>query len=181
MPTCATILPVISADYCNPNINYARINQIFFTRLEDTITSPLNLANFVSRLDNTTALAAPGTKAKIRYLNGIGSLAAPSVNELDGSLGRKYKSKADFTIEFDVDDTSQSNYDFMKAISAQGGQTYACWWEAGGLLFGGLTGVPATLYASYEIVAGDKDIQKMKVSLKWSAVSLPDRQAYPTA
>jgi hypothetical protein len=180
MPTCVTVLPQVSADYCAPGTLYSRINQIFFTRVGDTIVSPINLANFVARLDNTTALAAPGTLAKIRYFNVIGSMSAPSISEIDISMGRKVQSLGDYTIDFEVEDVSATNYSFVQTIAAQGGGQYACWFEAGGMLFGGLTGFNATLLVNYEIGAGDKELQKIKGQLKWTAAKPPDRAAYPT-
>lgn len=177
---CNTVLPEVSADYCAPKVNYARINRIFFTRVGDALTAfPPTLAAWTARLSNTTALPAAGTLAPIRQLNVIGSLDKGSVSEIDISLSRKINSKPDQTIQYAVDDTSDTNYNFMQEISEAGGGVYACWFEAGGKLFGGAAGFTATLSADYEIGNSDKELQKITGTLKWTG-ALPDRSNYPT-
>lgn len=181
MPVCNTVLPSVSADYCSPNVNYGRINQIFFTRVGDSLSAfPPTLAAWTTRLSNTTALPAQGTAAPIRQLNVIGSLDDPSVNELDISLSRKVNSKPDNVITFEVDDTSAVNYTFMKTIAAQGGGVFTVWFEAGGLLFGGTAGVTATMSVTYGIGNSDKELQKIKGTIKWTG-DYPERAAYPTS
>lgn len=180
MPVCNTVLPVVSADYCAPNVNFARVNQIFFTRVGDSLTTfPGTLAAWTARLSNTTVLPAQGTLAPLRQLFVIGSLDSPSINELSISSSRKINSKPDNTITFEVDDTSALNYTFMKTIAAAGGGVYAVWFEAGGLLFGGVAGITATMSVTYEISNNDKELQKIKGTLKWTG-DYPDRAAYPT-
>ena len=178
MAVCTTTLPVVSQEFCDPEINFGQIEQFFFTRQGDGLTDVTDDAEWTGRLNNSTALPSPPTLAKIRALDVIGSMPEPEATEVTISRNRVVRSAAKFTLTLTVDHTDQTNYDFAQDMLNKT-QTYSVWFLADGLIFGGNSGLTAQVTVTgYTIPEARTDIQGIKIVVKWTG-DLPDRAVWP--
>ena len=171
MAVCSTVLPVASADLCSPNVNFGQISQLYFTRLGDGLTNSTDDTEWATRIDNAstgaTALPAAPALADIRQLFGIGALAAPERPEADISRGRKAYSDPEFTMTFNVDDTSDTNWNTFMLGLPTAGQVYSIWFGTETRLFGGNTGLQATIVANPEIPESSSEIMRIVLTVTW--------------
>lgn len=170
---CTATLPVISTDLCNPTVRSAQITKIFWTLAGDDhdLTSAADDAEWATRLSDSTVYS--GTPpAKIRTLPVIGSLPLPSVSPLEISLGRKHYPTPDRTLSFKIDDLSLTNIAAVNDVT--NGNTYKIWFLAGGLLWGGNSGIDVTMQIDIEIPEGRGEIITGSGQCTWLADALPD-------
>lgn len=163
---CSTVLPSVHADICDDQAYYGEISRLLFTRLGDDLTDWTDDAEWVTRIDNTTAMPASPTLAPIRDLFGIGSIADPERPSVRLSRGRTKYGNPKFTFVFNVDDTGDTNWAFLQAIPA-GGQAYAVWFATEDRMWGGNTGVEATIVADFNIPESAEELIKIKVTVTW--------------
>lgn len=172
MAVCSTVLPVASADLCSPGTHYGQISMLMFTRNGDGLTDWTDDTEWATRIDNastgTTALpVAPGL-ADIRQLFGIGSLDAPDRPEIEISRRRKVFGDPEFSMSFQVDDTGDVNWnDFMLGLPT-GGQVYSIWFGTEDRIFGGNTGITATMTANPLIPESKDELMKIVITITWT-------------
>lgn len=175
MAVCSTVLPAVNADLCAPGVHYGQINQLYFTRLGDGLTDWSSLSEWNGRLDQDDALPALPTKAKIRTLYGIGSLAEPEQPVIEISRNRKVYGTPKFSITFEVEDTGDTNWNtFMRGLPV-GGQVYSVWFGSESRLFGGDDGIEATVVANPIIPQSKDELKKIAVKVSWEG-TIPEAQ-----
>lgn len=172
MAVCSTVLPVANADLCSPGTHYGQISQFLFTRSGDSLTNWESAVEWATRIDNAatgaTALPDSPALAKIRQLYGIGALEAPDRPEIEISKRRKVFGDPEFSMTFEVDDTGDVNWnDFMRGLPT-GGQVYSVWFGTEERLFGGNTGVTATVIANPSIPQSKDELQKIILTVTWT-------------
>jgi hypothetical protein len=143
-----------------------------FTRSGDGLTDWESAVEWAGRIDNAatgaTALPTLPTKAKIRQLFGIGSLDAPDRPEIEISRRRKVFGDPEFSLTFQVDDTGDVNWnDFMLGLPS-GGQVYSIWFGTEARLFGGDTGITATMTANPLIPESKDELMKIVITITWT-------------
>ena len=166
---CSTVLPAVHADLCDDQAYYGEISRFLFTRLGDDLTDWTDDAEWVTRINNATALPVSPTLAPIRDLFGIGSISDPELPSIRLSRARTKYGKRKFTLIFDVDDTGNTNWAFLQALPA-GGQVFACWFATEERMWGGNTGVEATVVATPSIPASAEELIKIKLTVTWETV-----------
>lgn len=146
MAVCTTTLPSANADLCTFNLHYGPIDKFMFTRAEatDALTDVSDDAEWTTRLHNTTALAASGTAAKIRYLYVTGEWPLPERTVTEVSNNREAQTTPKHTITVDVDDTGDTNAALLTSLQNTT-QYYKCWLESAGQLYGGNAGIEASV------------------------------------
>lgn len=174
MAVCTTVQPVFHADLCDPQIHYGEINQLYFTRLGDSLTDWTDVSEWNGRLSNTTALPALPTLAKIRTLYGLGSIGAPERSEI--RLPRKTKTYTipKYSSVFRVTDTGQVNMDGFADLPV-GGQVYAAWFGTEEVLFGGNDGVTMTIIGDPIIPESVDELMIIQVTFSWEG-TFPEMQ-----
>lgn len=172
MAVCSTVLPQVHADLCDDQAFYGEVSQFYFTRLGDDLTLYTDDAEWATRLSNTTALPASPALAPIRQLFGIGSISDPERPAIKLSRKRTKYGSAKFTLVFNVDDTGATNWTFLQTIPA-GGQVYACWFGTEERLFGGNSGIEATVVADYNIPESADELMKIKLTVTWETTIPP--------
>ena len=166
MAICTTVLPPVHADVCDEQVHFGPVDVVMFTRFGDDFTDSTDDAEWIARLDNSTALASPGTDAKVRYLFGVGSIGEADTTETAISLGRTIDSAPKTTFVFNVDDTGTTN---ASAFANRTQGTYAIWLLADGQVYGGNTGIKATLkFGSRIIPDSDTAIQQFQLTVKFN-------------
>ena len=173
---CSSFLLDVDFDYCDPDVNFGEIDHIYLmaqtgSNLADWTS--LSVWNERKALDPTSDLDA------IIDLNVMGDLPVAETEEVEISLGRKIQSPASFVINFDIDDTSDDNYELMRFLECN--VVVKMWFSANEVLFGGSEGIEATIQAKYQIERGQKSVQKIVGTVKWEEKFSPERTTNPMA
>lgn len=172
---CTTVLPAAHADLCDPQAYYGEISMLMFTRLGDDLTDWTQISEWTTRLSNSTALPALPTLAPIRQLFGIGALSSPDRPEIKLSRSRKIFGNPEFSMTFEVDDTGDTNWNTMMKGMPVGGQEYAVWFGTEQRLFGGNTGIQATVVMNPNIPNSAEELQTISVTVTWKS-TIPEVQ-----
>jgi hypothetical protein len=121
-------------------------------------------------------MVAEPSDSPIRYLYVIGQLPEPEQTEIEVSLARKFYSDPKFTLSFEVDDTSATNYAVASCIVDNNGAIYSAWFYNEGYIFGGDAGITATMKLSFTIPQSRTELRKILGTLVWEG-SLPQMDA----
>ena len=172
---CESALPVVKFDDCNPTIVLSEIQTIFLAKNSATaFTDVESPTEWATRLSMTAT-----NEDAIRPLTVIADkpAGAPVVKEL--SNGRKKVIRLDQTLNVEIDDVTDENYNFMR-VSQCGGQ-YKMWYKtAGGKIYGGNEGISDTFLQLNEVLGRGKDeIEKIQGTVTWSGSHSPERGVSP--
>lgn len=175
------VLPVVVTDFCNPLVRKGQIQKLFITRATsaDVLTDVSSLVEWNSRLDNADPIPGSGS-APIREIPVIGSMAEPEITESDISLDRIFRSTPKYTVSFKIDDLSIENIDLIRDYQEAGAATVKFWFLAGDLLFGGDSGIDATIKANLVIPESRTEFMTGTGTLIWTG-STPEAVASPFA
>ncbi len=119
--------------------------------------------------------------AKVRQLTVIGDLAEPEGTVRTVSKRRRILGEHTFTLNFDIDDISLANYDFMRRL--QCGASVVIWYAtAGGFLYGGPNGFQVDITKAGQILErGDGNYAVLRFQVQWKAKCSPPRIENPMA
>lgn len=178
-PTCPTgcsgILPDLDFNYCSPVNSFGEITHIFLAAYDaECFTDWTALTEWLARLNNTS-----DDPDAIRFMHVKADKPVSERETIETSLGRKVKSPGSFTLNIEVDDVSDLNYEFMRA--SQCNTLFKMWYVAGDYLFGGTCGVDAILNLDYQIERGTKSIHKIIGTATWEAAFTAERTDNPLA
>ncbi len=109
----------------------------------------------------------------------IGDLPPAETDEIEISLGRKIQTPATFTVNYEIDDVTQDNYDFMRWLECN--TVFKIWYSANEVIFGGNEGIEVNLQGKYQIERGQKSVQKIVGTAKWENKFSPVRTTNPMA
>lgn len=178
MPDCTTVdLPVVTADFCAPDINFGEVDKIYFTNDGSPLTDWADLAEWNTRLDNADVTA---DNDKIRSLHVIGDKPRPEKSVVEFSQGRKAYPDPDHTINIRVDETGADNYGLLLFLEANAGSQLRVWYQAGKYLYGGNTGILANLNMDDVIPESDAELNTFVGEVTWEGPH-PTRIANPMA
>ena len=172
--SCETALPEVKFSKCSPNIVLSEIVRIFVGKQS---TQPFNnwkdASEWTQRLSETA-----NTANAIRPLTVIADKPAGSPVVKEISNGRKYNLRKDFTVNIEIDDVSEENYEFMRVT--QCGGEYKLWFEtAGGRIYGGNEGIDASLVLDNVLGRGKDEIEKITGTASWSDKFSPEMALSP--
>lgn len=180
IPTCPTdctaALPVVNFSDCAPDVNLSEIRRIFLAK---TIakdfsdwTEPGEWTNRISQTDVESDDA-------IRPFTVIADKPAGDANIYEASDGRDITLHKSQTLNFTIDDVSDDNYEFLREGIECGGQ-FKMWYETqGGKLFGGNTGIRASVTADSILGRGRDEVELIEGSITWKAKHSPERADSP--
>lgn len=172
---CGGQIPQLNFNYCDPVLGFGEITHVFLAAMDaECFTDVTSLQEWLARVNNTSA-----DPDAIRFLHCKGDKPASAKDEIEISLGRKIKSPGTYTLNIEVDDVSDLNYEFMR--TSQCNMVFRLWFVAGDYLFGGNCGVEAILNLDYTIERGTKSIHKIVGTAKWDAQFDPERDDNPLA
>lgn len=172
---CSAVLPIFAFSECNPVLLQAQISDIFLFNDGYPLTDWTNAPELISRISDDSQLANA-----IRQIPVIASLADPTVTEKKISHGRTVFSPQDFAISGRIDDNSDTNYDAARASGCN--RSYRILFATmGGKLYGGNTGILASVRMWESIVEDDLEYAVISVNLKWRAQFMPLRIDNPLA
>lgn len=168
---CTTVLPPTNAEDCDYELNFGEINALLFTEEGDGLTNWSSATEWNTRIDNTTAYTNQNP-APIRVLFGIGGLGAPERGSIKISRRRTAYLSPKFSFVFQVEDTGDTNWAFMRALP-DGGQTYSGWLATESKLFGGNSGIKMTIVADPNIPESIDELMKINVTVSFEG-SIPN-------
>jgi hypothetical protein len=178
LPTCPSNcianLPALLFSLCAPEVNNAQISKIFFTTVGNPLTNWQSAVEWDSRLDNGLAGAA-----EIRTLIVVGELPIPTKQEKEISLGRIIEGIKERVINFDVDETNQTNHNALRALECNTGNVLIWFETRDHLLFGGNSGIEGKLSVDMTIPKTYNDIILYSGTFKWKHRFTPERVASP--
>lgn len=169
-------LPEVKADFCSPNTNFGQIDKLYLGVSGNPMADWSDLAEWTARLDNTTLADA----TKIRELHVIGDKPAAEKNKVDFSKGRSVYTEATHTINFAIDETGDENYDLVKFFEDNAGVSIPVWYQAGKYLYGGNSGVSATIVINDVIPQSDEELNTFVGTITFKG-GHPDRILNPMA
>ncbi len=172
---CTTQLPVVSFSECAPILLQAQVSDVYLANDGYPLTDWTDPAEWATRINNSSTDASA-----IRAMTVIASIADPTVTEKKISHRRIVYSPQEFTITGNIDDNSDTNYDFMRATGCN--RQYRMWYATlGGKLYGGNTGILTNLRMWEPIVEDDNEYAVLRLQLKWKSRFAPLRIDNPLA
>jgi hypothetical protein len=117
----------------------------------------------------------------IREIHVIGEKPEAEETEVQISLGRTISGPMNHTLPFEVDETNDDNYAWMREY--QNGSREVLFWAEGesGKIYGGNSGIRGSLGLKYKIDRATEAVDKIMGSLKWKDKQDPERHDSPLA
>ena len=166
---CGDNLPAVAFDDCNPEINDAEIEEIFFTNKDQPLVDWTSAAEWDGRIDNT----APNPDSILR-LCVVGDKPEPTRTEREISKGRKISGKKDHVVNFEIDETNETNHEFLRQLEC--GAQLKMWYKtSSGLLFGGNEGIDASVFLDMSIPRSRNEIITYIGKADWKAKFTEER------
>jgi hypothetical protein len=168
---CSGSVSPVDFDNCAPVFHWGEIAKVYI--------GPTTLASF-----DVTSLAAWNTNLsdttdnKIRTLITLGDMPEAETTETPASGDRIAYGFKKFAVNFQVDETNDTNYTFHQLLEC-GGQ-FKFWFETSdGLLFGGNDGLLVSIKSNYVIPAERNAMQKIMAVATWKSLHSPARSLSP--
>lgn len=177
-PTCPTgcdsNVPAVDFDYCNKIILFGEIKKIYVASNDAAdFTDVTDAAEWASRLSEN------GTGADdIRELYVSGDLPEPERESVEVDQYQKVWTPATFTVNFDVFDLTDTNYEFMRTMYCN--TAVKIWYATETHIYGGNAGIEnANLNLNHVIERGSKATEKFTGMLTWDYSFPPQRTDNP--
>lgn len=172
---CSTQLPKPSADTCNPQVNFGQYQKLYITKPGNPFTEIEDLTEWTDRLSNDS-----DDDDAIRTVHIIGEKPEAENTETEISLGRIVAGPMNHTVNFEIDETNDTNYEWMRSYQG-GGKEVLCWLEGQVNVFGGSAGIRASLSVKYVTPRESTEVEKIIGTLKWKDAQDPERNVSPVA
>ena len=173
---CETSLAPVAFSVCAPEVNLSEIARLYIATADSAgFTDWKSPTEWAARLSNTLT-----TAGKIRRLTVIADKPAPTAATRDISGGRTITSNKTHVVNFTIDETNSINHDWLRQLEC-GGQ-FKIWYETiGGLLFGGNSGIIATVTADMVVARGTEEILVYNGTATWKNRFTEERAISPIA
>ena len=190
---CATVLPEVSSDFCNPTLQLSELTDLYICdKSGKNFTDVTSPTEWASRLNDagTVPTGATGIVVAdvIRHLPITGEYPKPAVTEKDISGGReKFPLRSTHTINFTIDDITDANYKLAQ-FTQKGARYVKAWVKTkGNKLIGGNKGlggssvVPARLRIDPVFAKGSEVVIELQGTITWFGVGIitPDLTTSP--
>lgn len=168
--SCSAPLPDVEFSICAPEIHTGEISNIYITTADGgELTDETDAAEWATRM----ALLS-SNPLKIRTLTVLADKPAPEESEIVISNDRTVVGEKTHTLNIDIDETNQVNYDFLRAMEC--GKKILIWYKtADGLLYGGNMGIAGTLRLNEVIPRSRKELVVFSGTFKWNSKTAPCR------
>lgn len=178
---CASLanLPIISTDFCTPVNKSSELTTLFFALpAAADFTDATQLAEWTDRLSQDGTIPSGSTATiddLIRTAYIVGDMPAPTATEVEISGGRKKQVNPLRTVNLEIDDATDSMYQFARRTEC-GNFTVKAWLKTlGNVGFGGNTGITGSLLLHPVLARGRDSIEKYVGTFTWNAQTAPDR------
>jgi len=172
---CDSPLPVVSFSDCSPSVNLSEIEYVILGRPDSAdLTDETDAAEWADRLDNDDIV----DNDKLRLLRVIGDKPQPTDQEQTISGQRIIVVDRTHTLNFDVDETNDINYEAVRTLQC-GGEVKVWYVSRSKHVFGGKTGVTASLKISEVSNRGENEILRFSGVATWKSLFSPERALWP--
>lgn len=175
-------LPSVSFAECVDSLEseLSEIQEIFLSIEDGTTGLPLAGPSDWTDLAAWQAVIADTGAAKVRRLIVIGDKPESESTTRTVSKGRKVPGKRTHTINADVDDVNNTNYDFMRRL--QCGSTVNMWYATASKIYGGANGFTANVTKANPILErGAESYSLFRFQFQWDNACDPPRADNPFA
>lgn len=197
---CATdcdseVLPIVSFDDCNPEINKSEIVAIFIALTDaapfEDVSDPAEWAARLSQTATPPPVVGGGTATPIKDLIRRLTVIAdkPASTDVTKAVSNNRVITVDRTrvINVTIDEVNDSNYDLMRKTECGNGLSVKAWYlTAGGYLYGGVEGILSGLGGQKPVLKlqpiferGTDSIETLAGTLSWSNVKSEPRVKSP--
>lgn len=171
---CDVILAALSFSECDPDWNRAQIDKIYMASLgADDLVNWEAPGEWATRIDNTDVADID----KIRYFHVIGDKPVAEGEPKEMSLARKAITDKTHTINFSIDETNETNYDFLRQLECGG--NVKIWFASGKYLYGGNHGIEAFVSLNDSIPRDRKEYETFEGVATWESQFHPERCLNP--
>jgi hypothetical protein len=172
--TCAGTLGSINFDECAPEVHFGEIAKLYLWVLGEVPFA--TQADYDSAAHWNTHLSESGTTSgAIRAFTVIGELPEPELTETPISGDRIVVGYKKFTLNLEIDETNETNYNFL-LLSECGGKYSMNFETADGIIYGGKDGIEATVRMNQVIPRERSGVVKIITKVTWSSKNSPLRQ-----
>lgn len=176
-PTCQELcdaaMPVPKFRVCNPQWSFGQISDIYVTNVGNPLTDENDPSEWAMRLG-----LPDSDPAKMTRLVVMAEKPDAEVPETDASHGRKAYGVPRHTITGVIDEVSDENYEFMRAIRC--GKTVLLWYKKlDGKAYGGAEGVEASMKIGHAIPLSAQELENLPFTFSWTALFDPCRFTHP--
>jgi len=164
---CTGELPDVDFSICSPEVHFGEIDTIYLTVPGNPLVDENSAVEWAARM-------AIGDETKILVLNVLADKPAPEESEVTISKDRIVVGEKTHTLNIDIDETNQTNYEFLRGMEC--GRKVTLWYKTvSGLLYGGPTGIDGTLRLNEVIPRSRKEVVVFTGTFKWNAKNAPCR------
>lgn len=179
-PTCpsdCSTLPAVAFDTCAPELHWGEVTKLYVAAADaDDFANVEDVTEWNTRLDQS----AVATGDEIRELTVIAELPEPEQTETPVSGDRTAVGFKNFALNFDIDETNDTNYNFLLTLECN--LSFKIWYETSdGMLYGGNEGILATLRANQVIPKERTELVKFVGVARWKSQTSPLRCVSPLA
>ena len=176
-PTCdldpSSELPAVENNLYDPEVDLSEIDNLYVTNIGNPLTDVTDLAEWTARLSNV----ASGSASDIRSFPCIGEFPAPDTPVIKISKNRQVNGETPFTVNADIDEMSQKNYDYSRSTYC--GKKVLIWYSSGKYMYGGNSGIEAYLIMKPSVSKGKTEANKLSAVANWEAKFPPERTENP--
>jgi len=166
-------IPALSFDTDNPIIGFGQITDIFITEVGNPLADLLQ-PTLDARVDNAASVGA-----EMRKLTVIGDKPAPESSETKISHFRTIHGPRQHTINFRVDETDDTNYNFVRGLIANNVRTVLAWYVVHKKKFhGGLEGIECSIKADFVTPESEEELETIVGTLTFTG-NYPERTDWP--
>ena len=178
--TCSGAVADVSFNECAPENNWGEVSKIYIAASDFESVDNAGNPGFsdVTSLTEWNDNLSDTVDDKIRTLVVLGDLPEAETTEVATSGDRIAIGYKTFNLVFEIDETNETNYNFL--LMSECGGKYLIWYEtSGGLLFGGNAGIEVSLKLNYLIPRERTALQKIMGKATWKALQSPFRCTSP--
>lgn len=176
---CDAELPLVDFDDCNPEVSLSEIRKVYVGKaISAPFTDWTDPSEWAARLSETSTTGDD----YIRPLTVIGDLPAATNREKVISNDRRVVTGKDRTINFEIDESTDANYDFLRQLECGVTVKRKVWFETmGNKLFGGNYGIDMYLTGNIVLDRGTDGIERYLFIGTWQSKFSPERTISPIA
>lgn len=178
--TTGLTLPVLPETYCQLTPKRSEIDLLIFKGADAGPADMSVSANWTGKIDNTD-----NTGDLMKYLIGKGSVAAPETTIVTVARDEEVITDRVYTLTYEVSELSDaSTYAFLRTLQCGSLKPNIYYGRKGGFLYGKLgttdDGIEInSIKVDMPKEAGKEAIDKAILTIKWSAITDPDRVVNP--
>jgi hypothetical protein len=169
MPVCPSEedMPEVDFDFCEPEAKLSEIKRVLFSTISGgEFEDWSNADEWNFRMSYTSE-----DRRAIRAITCIADKPQPNSIKKQLSNDRRKITSKTHTINVTVDESTQANHEFIKTLKK--GKKLRVWYETmGGRMFGGNSGIIATVFGDMILNRGQGEIQLYQIEVIWETIEL---------